>query len=59
MFGRYSLSGMATAFLGPFAVGWLSYLAGSQSIGMGAVLLFFAAGVLLLWTVPPADEAPI
>jgi UMF1 family MFS transporter len=53
MFGLYALSGKATAFLGPLLVGWLTYLSGSQRIGMGTVILFFFLGFLLMITVPP------
>jgi UMF1 family MFS transporter len=34
-------------------VGWLTYLSGSQRIGMGTVILFFFLGFLLMITVPP------
>jgi UMF1 family MFS transporter len=53
MFGLYALSGKATAFLGPLLVGWVTYLSGSQRIGMGTVSIFFVLGFLLMLTVPP------
>jgi len=53
MFGLYALSGKATAFLGPLLVGWLTYLSGSQRLGMGTTIVFFVIGFLLMLTVPP------
>jgi UMF1 family MFS transporter len=54
MFGLYAFSGKATAFVGPFLVGWLSYLSGSQRIGMGVIPVLLAAGGLLMLKVPAA-----
>lgn len=48
MFGLYALSGKATAFLGPLAVGILTYAFDSQRIGMSAILVFFVIGGLLM-----------
>ncbi len=48
MFGLYALSGKATAFIGPALVGWVTLWAGSQRIGMVTIIIFFAAGWLLL-----------
>ncbi|MCF8061682.1 MAG: MFS transporter [Deltaproteobacteria bacterium] len=56
MFGLYAFSGKATAFAGPFLVGWLTYLSGSQRIGMGTVPVLLAAGGLLMLKVPAAEE---
>ncbi|RIA54990.1 MFS transporter [Dichotomicrobium thermohalophilum] len=56
MFGFYALSGKATSFAGPLAVGWISYWTGSQVIGMSALLVFFTAGFALLLTVPNARQ---
>jgi UMF1 family MFS transporter len=52
MFGLYAFSGKATAFAGPLLVGWLTYLSGSQRLGMATVIAFFLVGLLLLLTVP-------
>lgn len=52
MFGLMALSGKATAFVGPFLVGWLTFLSGSQRIGMSVILLLFIAGFLVLLRVP-------
>jgi UMF1 family MFS transporter len=54
MFGLFALSGKITAFIGPLLVGWLTLASGSQRVGLGAVILLFAAGLLLLRAVPPA-----
>lgn len=57
MFGLYALSGKATAFLGPLLVGWGSYLAGSQRVGMSTVIVFFVVGFVLMLTVPNERHA--
>jgi MFS transporter, UMF1 family len=51
MFGLYALSGKATNFLGPAALGWATLVADSQRVGMSTILAFLAAGLLLLLTV--------
>lgn len=56
MFGLFALSGKATAFLGPLLVGWLTYLAGSQRLGMSVIVLFFIIGLLLMRTVSKAVD---
>jgi len=48
MFGLYALSGKATAFLGPLAVGILTYAFDSQRVGMSAIVFFFILGGLLM-----------
>jgi UMF1 family MFS transporter len=52
MFGLYALSGKATAFLGPLAVGWLTHLTGSQRIGMSPIIVLLVTGFVLMLTVP-------
>ncbi len=54
MFGLFALSGKATAFLGPVLVGWITYLSGSQRIGMSTIVFFFIGGFFLMLTV--ADD---
>jgi len=44
MFGLYAFSGKATSFVGPFLVGWLTYLSGSQRVGMSAIMVLFLLG---------------
>lgn len=58
MFGLYTLSGKVTAFLGPFILGTVTLWADSQRAGMATILVFFAAGFALLWTLraPPAEK---
>jgi len=57
MFGLMALSGKVTAFLGPLLVGWLTYFADSQRIGMSVIVVLFVLGFALLYTVPDAEEA--
>lgn len=49
MFGLYALSGKATAFVGPALLGWVTFAAGSQRVGMATVLVFFVIGAWILW----------
>ncbi len=51
MFGLYSLSGKAAAFLGPLALGTATAVFASQRAGMATILVFFLAGLLLMLTV--------
>jgi len=52
MFGLFALSGKITSFAGPLLVGWLTFISGSQRVGMSAVIALFAAGFLLMLAVP-------
>lgn len=54
MFGLYALSGKATAFMGPLALGALTLAFDSQRAGMASVLVFFVLGGLLLLPVREA-----
>lgn len=56
MFGLLALSGKVTAFVGPLLVGWLTYAAGSQRIGMSVIVAMFLLGFGLLLRVPRAVE---
>ena len=56
MFGLFALSGKATAFVGPLLVGWVTFATDSQRIGMSTILVFFAIGAALLWTLPDAHR---
>ncbi len=47
-YGLFAFSGKATAFLGPFLLGELTRLFGSQRAGMAAVLVFFVVGLVLI-----------
>jgi UMF1 family MFS transporter len=55
MFGLFALSGKVTSFIGPFLVGSITLLAGSQRIGMLAILLLLLLGFLIMLGV---NEAP-
>jgi UMF1 family MFS transporter len=55
MFGLYAFSGKVTAFAGPFLVGWLTTLSGSQRIGMTTIVVFLVVGALLMLMVPEAE----
>jgi len=56
VFGLYAFSGKATAFVGPLLVGWLTYLAQSQRVGMSAVVLLLLIGLLMLLPLPRAES---
>lgn len=47
-FGFFAFSGKATAFLGPFLLGVLTDLFGTQRAGVSVVLVLFVLGLLLL-----------
>ena len=56
-FGIYALAGRATSFLAPFMVASVTVATGSPRLGMATIILFFAAGLVILWTTPyPADQ---
>lgn len=57
MFGLMALSGKVTAFMGPLLVGWLTFFADSQRIGMSVILVLFVIGFTLLYFVPDAEKA--
>ena len=56
-FGFFAFSGKATAFLGPFLLGYLTQAFGSQRYGVAVVLIFLVVGALLLRSVD--EEAGI
>tara|TARA_R110002020_G_scaffold156117_11_gene337762 strand:+ start:1888 stop:3294 length:1407 start_codon:yes stop_codon:yes gene_type:complete len=56
-FGIYALAGRATSFTAPFLVASVTALSGSPRLGMATIIIFFAAGLAILWTTPyPADQ---
>lgn len=57
MFGLLAFSGKATAFLGPFLVGWLTLASGSQRIGMSVILVFLLVGFALMCSVPDDKQS--
>jgi MFS transporter, UMF1 family len=56
LFGLYTFSGKAVAFLGPLLVGGLTHLTQSQRIGMSAVVGLMFLGFLVWLTVPREDQ---
>lgn len=56
MFGLYALSGKATAFMGPLLVGWVTYWAASQRVGMSVIVVYFVIGLILMMTVPAPEK---
>ena len=48
MFGLFAFSGKATAFVGPWLLGYITYLTHSQRLGMASAMLFLVAGGSLL-----------
>ncbi|MBL4613342.1 MAG: MFS transporter [Magnetovibrio sp.] len=52
MFGLYALSGKATAFVAPLVLAWATLAFDSQRAGMATILVFFALGAYLLWSLP-------
>lgn len=47
-FGLFALTGKVTSFIGPLLIGTVTALTASQKAGMAVLVLFFAAGLLLL-----------
>jgi UMF1 family MFS transporter len=56
-FGLFALAGRITAFLGPALVGWATFAAQSQRVGMATILPFFILGGLLLLFVEEPGRA--
>jgi UMF1 family MFS transporter len=59
MFGLMALSGKVTAFLGPLLVGWLTFFADSQRIGMSVIVVLFVLGLLILYKIPDVRNGQI
>jgi UMF1 family MFS transporter len=58
-FGFFAFSGKLTAFIGPFLLGEVTALAGSQRTGVGVVVVLFVIGLaLLLWVDEREGAAP-
>ncbi|MBP1885546.1 MFS transporter [Sinorhizobium mexicanum] len=56
-FGLYALSGRATSFLAPASVATITVMTDSARIGMMALVVFLAVGlIILLWTPYPAHR---
>jgi UMF1 family MFS transporter len=57
MFGLFALTGKVTAFLGPALVTVLTATFDSLRVGMTAILLLFALGLLILWPLKAPPRA--
>ena len=55
MFGLYAFSGKATAFVGPFILGWVTLIFESQRAGMATIMAFFIVGGGLLLSVRESE----
>lgn len=56
-FGLYALSGKATSFLAPFAIGTATWATGSQSLGVTPLIGLFLIGLILLrWVKAEGDN---
>ncbi|GLH76918.1 MFS transporter [Bradyrhizobium sp. SSBR45G] len=47
-FGLFALTGKVTSFIGPLLIGTITAVTASQKAGMAVLVLFFAAGLVLL-----------
>lgn len=56
VFGLYAFSGKATAFIGPWVLGWVTYHFSSQRLGMASTFVFLIIGGLLLIKVKKVIE---
>lgn len=48
MFGLFALAGKIMAFMGPAMVAGLTYISGSQRVGMASILILFLLGLVVL-----------
>lgn len=58
MFGLYSLSGKAVAFMGPLALGWATAAFNSQRAGMATIMVLFAIGFAIMLGVREPPRRP-
>ncbi len=57
-FGLYALAGKATSFLAPISIGFVTYLTGSQQLGVTPLIVLFLIGlILLVWVKPDPNRA--
>ena len=57
-FGLYALAGKATSFVAPLLIGLVTWISGSQQIGVTPLILLFLIGLILLrWVKPEGDRA--
>jgi UMF1 family MFS transporter len=57
-FGLYALSGRATSFLAPASVATITVMTGSARIGMMALVVFLAVGLVMLLRTPYPAHRP-
>jgi MFS transporter, UMF1 family len=50
-FGLFALSGRATAWMAPLAIGIITEVTDSNRLGVACVLIFLVLGFVLLWRV--------
>ena len=47
-FGLYALAGKATSFVAPLSIGLVTWMSGSQQIGVTPLIVLFLIGLFLL-----------
>ncbi|MDV7271206.1 MFS transporter [Thioclava sp. A2] len=57
-FGLYALSGKATSFVAPLAIGITTQITGDQAMGITPIIGLFILGLILLTFVKPDGDAP-
>ena len=58
-YGLFALSGRATAWMAPFAIGVVTAATQSNRLGVACVLVFLVLGFILLWPVREARAEAI
>jgi UMF1 family MFS transporter len=58
-FGLFALSGRATAWMAPLAIGIVTTATQSNRLGVGCVLVFLVLGFVLLWRVREERAVPL
>ena len=58
-FGLYALSGTATSFIGPLAIGILTLIFHNQRAGLAVGVMFFIVGTAMLTTVREDEPEPL
>ncbi|MGH8325270.1 MAG: MFS transporter, partial [Steroidobacteraceae bacterium] len=56
-FGLYAVSGNATSFIGPLAIGIVTAIFASQRAGVAVGIIFLFAGLILMVPVREPDPA--
>jgi UMF1 family MFS transporter len=57
-FGLFALSGKVTAFVGPFLASVMTLAFNDQRAGLAVLVVMFAIGAAILWTVRTGEPAP-